>query len=316
MDRIKYFFEDYWKIIIGVVLVFAIPITLLTIFGGNDDEMMEPGEELTEEDYELEDTEEDDYSNVETNGLITQDNYDDMAVGAGSVDEESEESEEDRGSQSAVTDIVGEEEDEESDETVLYGKLEVSDESKEIMEKNKELISKNTGSEVKGEGSIDGNYKKYREMVEDGHGCGEESTFEDCLYTAIGGYDDLIRGADGKEEEVDKILGDLSDEVKQQRGVLQNYKKGIENSKISEEQVKTNLNTTADMLITANAMQQEAIGILSKYGDFRDENGELVYDDVVKLRENAHLLHNDIEKVYDEVNRYLLNVGNQISSYE
>lgn len=322
MDSIRDFLEDYGKriLIILAILValFGVALLLLELFKGEGDDLLEPGEELTEEDYELG---EDEYSGLDTKGLITQDNYssksDEARASAESETEsETEESKEDEEKSSAVKDIAGDSLEGDENERALYDKLNVSEESQSILDKYSELISKHGGTEVKGEGSPSANYTKLRGMVEDGHGCGENTTFEDCLYTVIGEYQELLRAEDDAKENVDKVLGDLSTEIKQQRGVLTNYKNSVGSSNISEETVKTNLTTTADMLITANAMQQEAVQILSSYGEYRDKNGELEYDDVVKLREEAHLLHNDIEQIYSEVNRYLINVGNQIQSFE
>lgn len=123
MQEIKYFFEDYWKIIVGVVLGIGVVVALVMVFTG--------GEEDTTDDA----------------GLITEDNFEDNGEDSGDgkegVGEEdnSEEVEDDAGSESEDTEgDTSDETDEETGTEDTAEEVEDSYEPTEFVEYDEERI--------------------------------------------------------------------------------------------------------------------------------------------------------------------------------
>lgn len=308
LDNIRYFIEDYWKIILAVFGGVIVVIAGIFIFtGGNGEDS--PEGLVTEDNYEeVEQSESEDT----TEDKQTQDN------GSEGSEEDVEESEggDTTDSEPTESNLV-----ENEPEYNIEEEFTVSEETQSIIEDNQELNEKydkvyeDSGFSADENSSLVEAYQTYTDEVNKDYGCTEgfETDFSDCLYKALGYANSMTTDKDDRER-FDTILDDVLSSMLTQRGVIKDMERIYGNLTLTNEVVDENVKQAINMLYTSNSIQLEALD--TALVDSDNLNMQSTDEDFNGYKEGVNEVYNDSEYINEEVLSFLDSTISQVSKYE
>lgn len=285
MLEIKYFFEDWWKVIVGVLGIGIAVLVLSDVTGGNNDTV--DGTDGPREPIN-------DY------GIITDDNYNPNTDAPVIEDRET--------LQDRFTDNSGDTAltvDEETGRVTL-----IPEEIKEIQEERAEQLA--TVERTTSTTSLDilTAWEHYNNYLDTEFKC--QSTgqmFTDCLYITLKDIDTAVRDLDYREESSHVTLNNhmvpLTQAIHQHSEFVAQLEAARENMTITNPDILALTDEMIEAVVLKDKLYQLMPGTIARYTEYHEAD-DRYFDTTVfqSLASEVHLLQIDVEIVEDFINTY------------
>lgn len=319
LDNIRYFIEDYWKVIISVVGVLVLVVGGILLFSGGSEEDTEGL--ITEDNYEQ--VEEEEGEGEDSEGTESTEGEDsEIEEDGGESEDNGETSETEEGTTGESTDSEELDNHEENlPEYNIEEEFTVSKETQDILDKRDGLNEKynnllaESGIGMEEQETLTDAYAIYINELNRDYECTEgiESDYESCLYSALG-YAKSIASEPSYQKRFDDTIDNVLEGMFKQRAVIGEMERIYNEKTISNEVVDANVRNAIQMLYTSNSIQLEALDVAILEEDKLHEQS--LDEDYTEFTDKVNEVNNDSVYITEEILGYLDSTIEQVKDYE